>query len=131
MMPRVEAGQLDVAWTPLEPRTNARVSQAEGAPCPAAVWAIISKSSGRGQSVSCPKGQSGASMAARRTVAYRSVRMKRWIALVIAEGLELSLDPSRSEISPSQAQQRVSDISRVHSAVKKARPQLQRSNDAA
>jgi len=57
--------------------------------------------------------------------------MKRWIALVIAEGLELSLDPSRSEISPVQAQQRVSDISRVHSAVKKARPQLQRSNDAA
>jgi len=57
--------------------------------------------------------------------------VEQWTTLVIAEGVELSLDPNRTDLSPGQVRALFRDVLAIYEQVKGAGPQLQRNDDAA
>jgi DNA-binding transcriptional MerR regulator len=56
--------------------------------------------------------------------------VEQWTTLVITEGLELSLDPNRTDLSPGQVRALFRDVLALYEEVKQAGPPAHRSADA-
>jgi DNA-binding transcriptional MerR regulator len=57
--------------------------------------------------------------------------VEQWTTLVITDGLELSLDPNRTDLSPGQVRALFRDVLALYEEVKQADPKASRDDDAA